>query len=102
VASSEPESTEGSRPGGQRPVRSPRTEIVYAAFGLLFSLIAWVINPWFVASLIGIVLSIRAIVLSRRMIDSARRKVLILGNIGLVVGVLAAIGTVLALVIRVG
>jgi hypothetical protein len=85
-----------------RAVRSPRAEIVYAAVGLLFSLIAWVINPWFVASLIGIVLAIRAIVMSRRMVDSPRRAVLILGVIGLIVGVLAAIGTVLALVIRVG
>jgi hypothetical protein len=85
-----------------RAVRSPRAEIVYAAVGLLLSLIAWVINPWFVASLIGIALSIRAIVMSRRMADSARRTVLILGIIGLIVGVLAAIGTVLALVIRVG
>jgi hypothetical protein len=85
-----------------RAVRSPRAEIVYAAVCLLFSRIAWVINPWFVASLIGIALSIRAIVMSRRMADSARRTVLILGIIGLIVGVLAAIGTVLALVIRVG
>jgi predicted PurR-regulated permease PerM len=85
-----------------RAVRSPQAEIVYAAVGLLFSAIAWWLNPWFIPSLIGVVLAIRAIVISRRMVDNARRTVLILGIIGLIVGVLALIGTVLALVIRVG
>lgn len=102
MTSSDPEPVERTRPAARRAVRSPRAEIVYAAVGLLFSVIAWWLNPWFVPGLIGIVLAIRAIVIGRRMVDTARKTVLILGVFGLIVGVLAVIGTVLALVIPVG
>lgn len=102
MTSSDSESAERSHPAARRTVRRPRAEIVYAAVGLGFSLIAWAINPWFIASLVGIVLSIRAMFVGRRMIGGARRAVLTLGIVGLIAGILAAIGTVLALVVRVG
>lgn len=100
-AYAEPMTTPEPKNAPRRGARNPRTEIIYAVAALVFSLIAWVINPWFVPSLIGIVLSIRALLIGRRMLEAPRKTVLVLGTIGLIVGILAAIGTVLALVVRV-
>lgn len=90
-----------------RPARIPapistRTETAFAICGLVFAVLSWVINPWFLTTVVGIGFSIRALVRVRRITGRAHRVIVTLGVIGVVIGVVGLIGSILSLVIRAG
>jgi 4-hydroxybenzoate polyprenyltransferase len=75
---------------------------VFAICGLALSALSWLINPWFLISLVGLGFSVRALVRVRRITGRPHRIIFVLGVIGVVVGVVGLIGSILSIAIRTG
>jgi len=84
------------------PRRSARAEFVYACVGLAFAIVAWLINPWFIVSLVALIFAIRAIVRGRKLGGRPHTVVLTIGIVALILAILAIVGTALAVMVPVG
>ncbi|MEO8908049.1 MAG: hypothetical protein ABI310_08235 [Microbacteriaceae bacterium] len=83
------------RPARPSAPLSLRMELVYASTALFFSLMSWVINPYFITCLVAIGFAVRVLLRIRRAVGRQRTVAFWLSVAALVIGVLALIGTIL-------
>jgi len=87
---------------GSRPTGTPdHPGLATAIVGLAFSVIGlFLINPFTIAGVAGVVFSIWGIVRSKRAEGTGRTVTRVLAVLGIVIGVLAIVGWVLGLFVR--